>query len=104
MTSVFFGEEIMDFINGTTGIQPPTNSSTTSTPFATLPASTDATLPATASSSTVEPPTDSYTLSSTPFANLPVSTAAILPSTCSSTASKISHSSSSSEPFSFISN
>ena len=33
MTSVFFCKEIMDFINGTTGIQPPTNSSTTSTPF-----------------------------------------------------------------------
>ena len=61
MTSEFFCEEIMEFINGTTGIQPPTNcsilSSTpsatfSSTPSVSLPASTAATLSSTSSSST----------------------------------------------------
>ena len=89
MTSEIFCEEIMEFINGTTGIPPRTNcsilSSTpsatfSSTPSVSLPASTAATLSSTSSSSTVEPPTNSSTLSSTPFATPPVSTAAILPS------------------------
>ena len=61
MTSEFFCEEIMEFINGTTGIQPPTNcsilsstpsASFSSTPSVSLPASTAATLSSTSSSST----------------------------------------------------
>ena len=93
MTSEFFWEEIMEFINGSTGIQPPTycsilssthSATFLSTPSFSLPASTAATLSSTSSSCTVEPPTNSSTLSSTPFATFPDSTAAILPSTSSS--------------------
>ena len=64
MTSEFFCEEIMEFINGTTGIQPPTNcsifSSTpsatfSSTPSVSLPASTAATLSSTTEKSCSRP-------------------------------------------------